>query len=160
MEQVLQTIINIPTIVYVYILGGLGVTVVTQVSKKLLALESDKKVVLLLTGVSFVFSGIEYLATSSGLPPTILGVNTATLIGIAIPLYHFGVKPINEFITAVKLYRLQLETKATEISLGGQPLPQPTVITTESIAPPVTSDKVTPEQLVATETAPPAVADF
>lgn len=113
--KIIDALLSIPAEAYAYVLGAFGVSIITQVSKKLLSLENDKKVILLFTVISFIFSGIEYLATASGLPPTILGVSTVTLMGIATPIYHWIVKPASVFIGQVRAYRSQIEVKANEV---------------------------------------------
>jgi len=150
--------------ILVYVLGAFGVSIVTQVSKKLLSLENDKKVILLFTAVSFIFSGIEYLSTASGLPPTILGVSTVTLMGIATPIYHWIVKPANVFISQVRAYRSQIEAKAAEVqALQSTAVSPPLDVhgkSTNKLADYSSSVTADPTQATPTVLTPPRTVDF
>lgn len=129
LTQVFDYILNIPTEVYVTVLGATGISILTQVSKKLLALENEKLVVVMLTGFSVLASGVDYLLSSHAIPPTfaIFG-HTVNLIGVATPLYIWVLKPATIFLADVKAYRGQLVAKTEDITKQqlDQPATEPT----------------------------------
>ena len=96
------------------LLGAGGVSTLTQFGKKLLKLENERIVQILFATVAFAAAALQYLLSSKNLPPSILGVHTATLIGVATPLYFFAIKPANNFISDFKSFRqTQPSTPAT-----------------------------------------------
>lgn len=113
--QSFETLLNVPAETYIFVLGAAGVSVVTQVAKKLLSVENEKYVILLFTALAFLASGLEYLLFSAHLPPTILGVSTALIMGVAQPIYFWVVKPASLFVKDVRNYRAQLLAKTEEI---------------------------------------------
>lgn len=87
------------------ILGAGGVSVVTQFGKRLLALENEKVVQVLFALVAFAAAGLQYLLGQHNLPPTILGLHTAALMGIATPFYFYVIKPLDAFILDLKKFK-------------------------------------------------------
>lgn len=115
LTNVLNALLSIPSVVWVTVLGAAGVSVATQVIKKLLSLESEKMVMTIFTAISFAASGLDYILSSHNLPPTILGVNTVAIMGVATPLYIYAIKPLSQFIVDVKAYRSQIADKVAEV---------------------------------------------
>lgn len=118
--EILQQLLNVPTEVYVtllgYLFGAAGVTIFTQVAKKWFSIDNGASVLILLTSLSFVASGIEYLMSASDLPVAILGVSTVSIIGIATQLYHWVLKPSIAAITIYKAGRAAIVSKAEAIA--------------------------------------------
>lgn len=107
--------LEVPSEVWVLILGAAGVSVFTQVLKKILAVENEKVIMTLFMAASFAASGLEYLLSQTNLPPTVLGINTALIIGIATPLYRFAIKPASRLLSDFKAYRNQVSSKLNEL---------------------------------------------
>lgn len=112
---IITTLLNIPTEVYVAIITAIGVSLVTQFSKKVLSIENEKVIMALFGGFSFLASGADYLMSAHNLPPTVLGLNTALIIGIATPFYTYVLKPVDKFVSTILAYRSQLEAKLKEV---------------------------------------------
>lgn len=123
---IITALLNVPTEFYVLILGAGGVSVLTQVSKKLLSLESEKVIMFVFTSIAFLASALEYLLYSANLPPTVLGINTVVIMGIATPIYTFAVKPATLFIRDVQIYRDQINAKVAAV-VASAPAPVPTI---------------------------------
>lgn len=111
MQQLMQLYHDIPSETWVAILGAGGVSIVTQWLKKLMALENGKVVHTLFVAIAFAASALQYVLGAHNVPPTILGMHTAILIGIATPFYNYVVKPLDEFMGQVKDFQVQ-QTKS------------------------------------------------
>lgn len=117
LAQAITYILGTPTGIIVLILGAGGVSVLTQVSKRLLKLEKDneKLIMFIFMLISFSASGLEYLLSAHNLPPTILGVNMGLIMGVATPLYIYAVKPLTLLINDAKIYRSSIAAKVSDI---------------------------------------------
>lgn len=152
-DGLIQAFLNTPTETIVLVLGAGGVSALTQVSKKLLKLKNDKAIVSLLMAISFVASMIDYVVTNtSNLPPSILGINTAVLAGLAHPLYYFLVKPADRVIGEFRQYKDDMKAKVEDIEAVN------TVATIEQEAAPATP--ADPATVPPTPAAVPGIADF
>lgn len=113
--NIVSAFLSVPPEVYVTILGAGVVSVIVQILKKVLKLDSEKVVVTVFAAVAFAASGLEYLITAAELSPMFLGANTALLMGIATPLYRFVIKPLSLLISQYKLVKEPIEQKLDEI---------------------------------------------
>lgn len=113
--NVFDFFLQIPVEVWGLLLGATVVSTVTQVLKGLLKMENDKIIMFLFVSMSFAASGLDYLINQAMLPPTILGFNTALIIGVATPVYRFFVKPATSFLRDVRAYRGRLVEHLDEI---------------------------------------------
>lgn len=113
---IITTLLSIPTEIYVLVLGASGVSVVTQVVKKLSKAESAKVITFIFTSISFITAGFDYLMQSGAVPPTILGFNTLAIMGMATLIYRYAVKPLSLFASAVMAYQTQIQEKANDIT--------------------------------------------
>lgn len=132
--------------IVVILLGVAGVSAVTQVLKKALKLTSDKKIVALFTSVSLVATLLVTLINSAEVNPLLLGEHTAAVMGIALPLYKFFIKPLSLIISQFQLIRTPLEQKLAEIDAE---IPQHVIDEVKKIATPTTEVSVTEEPVVA-----------
>lgn len=111
----IQAFLGAPAEAIALVLGAAGVSILTQVVKKLGNLEREKVVIGVFTFIAFLASLLDYLITSNGMPPTILGFNTAVIMGVAQPIYYYVVKPLNKFLVEFKSYKQSLESKVDDI---------------------------------------------
>lgn len=111
----ITSFLSTPASVIAVLIGAAGVSVLTELVKKLGKLENDKVVTAVFMTVSALASGLDYLLTSSDLPPSILGVSTFLLIGVATPVYRYGIKPLSIVIAKYRSYKVELANKVSEI---------------------------------------------
>lgn len=138
MDSVINGLLNIDPSVYGLLLGGaVGVSLLTQGAKKLFALTNEKHVIAVFNLIAIAASGLDYFLSSSHLPPTVLGINTLLLTGVASPVYIYFIKPLSIFIADVKLYKSRVLEKVNEVA------------TTSGVAP-IIEDVSTPEPVVTT----------
>lgn len=138
------------------LLGASGISFVTQVIKKALALEKTKVVQTVVIGISFATAGLQYLLTHQfkSLPPTVLGVHTATLVGVATAVYNYALNPFTKWYANYKLmkakYAPQINTLVGEEIITPAPNTGVTVTTTTTGDTTVTSTQkeITPELAV------------
>jgi hypothetical protein len=115
LSWLIQAFLGAPAETIAIVLGAAGVSVLTQVVKKLGHLEREKVVIGVFTFIAFLASLLDYLITSNGLPPTVLGFNTAVIMGVAQPIYYYVIKPLNRFLVEFKGYKASLQTKVEDI---------------------------------------------
>lgn len=132
--------------IVVILIGVAGVSAVTQVLKKALKLTSDKKIVALFTSVSLVATLLVTLINSAEVNPLLLGENTAAVMGIALPLYKFFIKPLSLIIAQFQLIRTPLEQKLAEIDAE---IPQHVIDEAKKMTSPATEVAVTNEPVIA-----------
>lgn len=105
---------NLDAATALWALGGAGVVgLAAQLFKKAFKLESDKVIQFLVVSLGFAVSGLQYVIGSHNIPPTVLGLHTAALVGLAQPLYIYVIKPADNFIMQVKSYNAGKVTPAT-----------------------------------------------
>jgi hypothetical protein len=146
-----------PSIIALLFGGAAGVSLLTQWAKKIFAMTNEKYIMAIFNIIALLASGLGYFLTSSNLPPTVLGVSTVVLTGIATPIYFWLIKPLSLFITNVNLYKARLLDKVEEVEKLVMPeapatITSTTTVTTESSTTPATVTVDTPS------TAP--IADF
>lgn len=98
---------------------GLVISMALQSAKRWFNLQSDKVITFLLAAFAFIAAAVEYLLTIASQDPSILGQNTAMLVGIATVAYRYAVKPVSQFLHDVKEYRLRenrLQAEAAPIT--------------------------------------------
>lgn len=134
--QAVTAFMNTPSAWLAVILGAAGVSALTEILKKLSKLENDKVIMLLFMTVSTLATTIDYLLAATDLPPTILGFNTALIIGVATPLYRFVISPLSKLITGYQAYKQQMAAKVSEMEAINK---------TNSIDQPILSDVVASE---------------
>lgn len=132
--------------IVVILIGVAGVSAVTQVLKKALKLTSDKKIVALFTSVSLVATLLVTLINSAEVNPLLLGEHTAAVMGIALPLYKFFIKPLSLIIAQFQVIRTPLEQKLAEIDVE---IPQHVIDEAKKMATPETEVAVTNEPVIA-----------
>jgi hypothetical protein len=120
--------------VFVYLGGGTALAIIAQLLKRVLGLNSEKVIQFLVVGVAALISVIQYILVAGNLPPVVMGIHTATLIGIAQPLYIYFLKPFSAFLGNVKAYQLSQNAATANpivpagLSQGATVAPQPVVI--------------------------------
>lgn len=103
MNDLIRYYQDVPPETWIAIFGAGGVSVVTQVIKKLAKLENTRVIQILFAAVAFAASGLQYLASNAhSLPPDVLGIHTAVLIGLGSQWYAHIVKPANNYIKQFK----------------------------------------------------------
>lgn len=116
MQAVIDLLLNIDPMAYVILLGGgAGISLLTQWTKRLLSLTNEKHVIAVLNLFALLASGVEYFISASDLPPSILGVSTVMLTGVATTLYIYIIKPLTIFINSVNLYKNRVLEKVEAI---------------------------------------------
>lgn len=113
--------LSVPDQIYVLILGSAGVSVLSQVFKKALKIENERWVFSIVMVVALLGSVLDWLLTNNGLPPTIIGVQTSLLVGIAQPIYFYVIKPLNMVIAGYKANKAALEAKVNGIETATVP---------------------------------------
>lgn len=107
MDDLIHQLSNIPSSAWYAIAAAGVISIVLQAIKHYLEDINPKVLMALLTGFSFAVSGINYLLSQANQNPTVLGNETATLVGLATVLYRFVVKPGYALLLDVKQVRDQ-----------------------------------------------------
>lgn len=110
MQDLLNFYNSIPADTWIALFGAGGVSVVTQLGKNLLKLENERVVQIFFVTVAVAASGLQYIMSAHNLPPTILGLHTAVLVGIGSQWYSHIIKPTS---TAISNYK-QLVAKTNQ----------------------------------------------
>lgn len=118
---IVNLFLNTPVQIIVLVLGAAGVSILSQVLKKWWKIENERWMFLLVTGIAFAGSFLDWFLHSSTLPVSIVGIQTSVLIGIAQPIYFYVVKPINLIISGYRANKKLIEEKLNE--LGKTPAP-------------------------------------
>lgn len=149
---IIQGFLGTPSQTIAILLGAGGVSILTQVTKKLAKIEKEKASIALFTLIAFLASLLDWFVTNgNNLPPSILGANTALIMGVAQPIYFYVVKPFTRFWGEFQSYKQALRSKVTDIEAAH------TVTGTEA---PVMSETVeTPTGPVETEVHMPVPVD-
>jgi hypothetical protein len=113
-EPFLQHFLSTPASLVAIFIGAAGISVLTQVVKKLGKLENDKVITAVLFTLSFMTSALDYIMSTTSLPPTILGISTVFLVGAATGVYRYFVKPLTIVLRKYLEYRSQIKNKAAE----------------------------------------------
>ena len=128
------------------ILGVAGVSAITQLVKKVMKLTSEKVIVTVFTGISLVATLLATLISSAEVNPLILGEQTAAVMGIALPLYKFAIKPLSMVVSQFQLIRTPIEQKLAEVDAL---IPQSVVDQVKAIATPTTEVSITDTPVLA-----------
>jgi hypothetical protein len=96
-----NTAINIINAVWPYIAAGAGISVVTQVLKRLVKLESSKVILVLFHTITVVGTLVAYLLSNQTLNLGELGLRMAGLSGIAQAVHPF-VSAANDWLSKLK----------------------------------------------------------
>lgn len=107
--------LQVPTQVWIIILGAAGVSLLSQLFKKWLKIENERWVFALVMGIALLGSVLDWFLTSSNLPPTIIGIQTSLMIGIAQPIYFYVIKPLNLIIAGYKANKEAIKQKLTDL---------------------------------------------
>lgn len=113
--------LNTPVEIIVLILGAGGVSVLSQILKKWWKIENERWVFLLVLSVAFLGSALDWFLNSSTLPPTIVGIQTPLLVGLAQPFYFYFIKPLNLVISSYRANKKALEEKLAQIDSAPVP---------------------------------------
>jgi len=128
MDQVLSAFHQVPHSVWMGLFAlvvSAVLSVLVQVIKHYLEGLNEKTLMTLLGTFSFAASAINYLLGHAQANPTILGQETATLVGLATVMYRFAVKPG---------YSLLIDAKATREAKASQTAPQAAVTTVSTLS--------------------------
>jgi hypothetical protein len=115
LDQIVTFYNNLPPGFWELVLGAAGVSAITQVIKRLLALKNEKVVQVLFATVAFLATCGQYLFVDHNMPASIFGLSTAALMGVATPLYFYIIKPLDSFVRAVKAYSAAQEEGLPDI---------------------------------------------
>lgn len=110
MELIKEIIDHIPNSAYLAILGAGVVSVLLQLTKQWLSLQSDKIITFLLGVFSFLVVSIDYVTQAVAQSPAVLGQRTATIMGVTQLVYRYAVKPGYNVVKDAKEYRARKET--------------------------------------------------
>lgn len=116
MENISDVVNNIPTSTYTALgltLAAAGVSILLQLLKKWLSLQSDKVITILFIGLSFATAALDYLLSNASDNPKVLALRTFFLAGLATPIYRFLVKPATQLLVDAKIER---ERKAKSVA--------------------------------------------
>ena len=105
LDQTTDIIGSIPEAAYLAVFAGLGVSIVLQVFKKWLALQSDKLVTFLLMLMSFIPVALDYVMNQVAQNPAVLGSKTFLVMGLATTAYRYIVKPATTILEDAKKFR-------------------------------------------------------
>lgn len=128
-QTLINLFINTPAWMISLVLGAAGVSLLTEFMKRLMKLESDKVITVLFVTVSSLASGLDYLMTTTDLPVAIFGLQTAMILGVATPIYRFGVKPLSIALGEYMKNKQKIAAKVQEIESinKAQSIEQPTL---------------------------------
>lgn len=105
-QNIINWFANIPNEIWLALGAALGVSTITQIVKHRIASDlSDRTIMGILTTLSAITAAIQYFAQQAASNPTVLGVHTATILGLATLLYPFTVKPFYNLMLDAKAYR-------------------------------------------------------
>lgn len=111
---------NFDVLTALWALGGASiVAAAAQLLKKFFKLDSAKVIQFLVVSLGFAVAGLQYLLGAHNIPPTVLGLHTVALVGIAQPLYIYVVKPLDSFFTKVQTYNAGLPANAAPANGSG-----------------------------------------
>lgn len=116
-----QLFLNVPVEVYVLVLGAAGVSLLSQVFKKWFKIENEKWMFGIVLGIAALGSFLDWFLTSNTLPPTVIGLQTSILVGIAQPVYFYVIKPLNNVITIYKANKEAIKAKLAEVEVAKIP---------------------------------------
>lgn len=120
-QWIVQLFLNVPVEVYVLVLGAAGVSVLSQVFKKWFKIENEKWMFSIVLGIALLGSFFDWLLTSNSLPPTVIGLQTSILVGIAQPVYFYVIKPLNNVLSIYKANKDKIKAKLAEIEVSKIP---------------------------------------
>jgi hypothetical protein len=102
--------------------GGVGVTLVAQIIRKLAGsnLKSKHVIRFMVGALSFGAAGLQYVTSLKGLPPTVLGVSAPAIYGFSQLAYQYVIKTTG-FLEQVDAKETlpQQPLSATTVSVGG-----------------------------------------
>lgn len=108
-SQIVNFFNSIPNSFWVVIGSAVALSGVQELIKQFLVKDlaglSNKTNATLMTALAFAASGIQYLTTSAGQNPTVLGAHTAVLVATMHLAYTFVVKPFVALLNDAKAYR-------------------------------------------------------
>lgn len=135
LDQVIQWLTNaLP-----FIAAAGGVTVLLQLVKKWLSVQSDKVVNVLLVVFSAIPVAVNYLLQTVTVNPGTLGARTAAIVGLSTVLYQQLVKPTTNLLRDAKIERERRERLLAEST----PLTTP-IVTDEQVSELVEDPTVAP----------------
>lgn len=141
MEQITTLLNAIPDGTFYVVAVGLVVSILLQVFKHWLQLQSDKVITFLLMCLSFISVAIDFLTQTVAQNPTAMGAKTFLIMGVSTTLYRYIVKPVTGIVQDAKVYR-DGKVKAAEST---------TVTAGSSDAPEVVATPVTTAEAIANE---------
>lgn len=108
MQEVINSLTNIPTEVWAFLGAALGVSVLLQKLKTWLSMQSDKVVTFWLALLSAVPAVIDFINSNSTQLAMIVP-HTATIAGAATFIYRYVTKPATNLLNDAKLERERRE---------------------------------------------------
>jgi hypothetical protein len=119
-----------------FVLSGAGVTFIAQWLKKMGKLESEKVIQFVVIALSVASAILQYTISNSNESMTVLGINTATIVGVAQALYLYLLKPISNFVDKVNMqYEQNLKAITAKQPLEQQPVATLAAETTQPQSP-------------------------
>lgn len=154
--------LQVPTTVWVLILGAAGVSLLSQLLKRWFKIENERWVFALVMGIALVGSALDWFLTASNLPPTIIGVQTSLLVGIAQPIYFYVIKPLNLIIAGYKANKEAIKKKLAELETAPIVAPIDTLQDTQTVVEAVQNAATEATAIVTPQATPVegAVVDF
>lgn len=120
-QWIVQLFLSVPVEVYVLVLGAAGVSLLSQLFKKWFKIENEKFMFGIVLAIAGLGSFLDWFLTSNSLPPTVIGLQTSILVGIAQPVYFYVIKPLNNVISIYKANKDAIKAKLAEIEVAKIP---------------------------------------
>jgi hypothetical protein len=113
MNYIAQILGDIPVTAVYALIAAFVVSVLLQVIKKWLSIQSDKIITFILGSLSFLTVGFDALTQQVAQNPSLLGPKTFMLMGLATTVYRYAVKPASTLMQEVKELR-ERKTRVAE----------------------------------------------
>lgn len=150
--------LNVPVEIYVLVLGATGVSLLAQGLKKWFKIENEKWVFAIVLTIASLGSFLDWFLTSQNLPPTVIGIQTTILVGIAQTVYMYAVKPLNMIISIYNANKNAIKKKLAEVEMTKIPKEVKTLEDAQKVVDAV-KEAIPALPLVETPTKPPVVAE-
>jgi hypothetical protein len=82
--------------------GGIGVSIIAQVVKRIFGLSSSKVIHFVVIALAFAANALQYVISAAHANPAILASHTAEILGIATAAHTFIVSDADAFVGKVK----------------------------------------------------------
>lgn len=120
--QIAQQIAAVPDSVWVIVAGVLGLSALQQVIKHKIDGLSERTNTLMSVAFAGVLASSDYLTSAAAQNPTILGPETAAILGLMTVVYRYIVKPFyNLLIDAQELRKSKAKAAAGTVAAPAAP---------------------------------------